>query len=217
MALTPVSSVTAGLLCAAALVLSSCGSGGGIGPLLKGALGGNAANAPRDAATIPRAEIEQAGVPILRVKVPSRGLDMLLAERDRRGDLVTWAAGDGSTFTFRKGVLIETRGLGADLMSSAAPTADRIAAGGSYQRSYFYIGPDETMQRRDYTCTAEVVGNESVAIYGLAYPTRHIVERCERPEGFITNDFWLHGANPRKSEQWVSEAIGSIQVEQVTD
>ncbi len=136
---------------AAALVLAGCGTGGGIGQaLLLSARAGSADAVPISA--IPLAEIEALGVPTMRVTVPDLGVDLLMFERDRRGDIVTFVASDGSTFTFRGGVLIETRGLGADLMSSSAPSAGVLARGGSHVRAQFIIGPEDRTIRRDFTC-----------------------------------------------------------------
>lgn len=216
MALKP--RVAVSVLLVATFGLGACSSGGGGAlALLKGALKSGQGEALPSAGAIPRSELEKAGVPILRLTVPSRGIDTLLVERDRKGDIVTWTTGDGVTFTFKGGVLIETRGLGADLMSSSAPTGAQVADGGQHDRSYFFIGADEEMLRRDYSCTVTVAANESVTIYGVSFATRHMVERCERPEGFITNDYWMQGSTVRKSSQWVSAAIGSVEIERITD
>ncbi|MEZ5799112.1 MAG: YjbF family lipoprotein [Paracoccaceae bacterium] len=75
---------------------------------------------------ISRATIEKFGAPIMRATVPARGLDMLLSIREQHGNLVTWRRGR-ITFTFRDGVLIESRGLGPDLMSAKAPAAAALA------------------------------------------------------------------------------------------
>lgn len=217
MALTPrVALLAAALLAPAALV--GCGSGGGMGKALLQSVrpGADAAAGPATAA-IPRAEIESVGVPVMRVRVPAMGIDVLMVQRDVRGAVTTWVTNAGQTFAFRDGVLIETRGLGADLMSAAAPSPGQLASGAGHSRSYFFIGPEDRTQRRDYACQPEERGAETVAIFGRGYATRHVAESCQRAEGRITNDFWLQGGTVRKSRQWVSSGAGYAEFERITD
>jgi Group 4 capsule polysaccharide lipoprotein gfcB, YjbF len=170
-----------------------------------------------DLGSVSRAKIEKFGTPILRATVASRGLDLLLSPRDVRGDVVTWESAEGITFAFRNGVLIESRGLGADLMSSSVPSPEKIANGASYSRSYFYVADDDQNQRRDYACSPEARGPEAVMIYGKTHQTRHVAEPCLRDVGRITNDFWLEGGTIRKSRQWVSPDIGYVEFSRVVD
>jgi hypothetical protein len=144
-------------------------------------------------------------------------IDGLMVVRDRKGEIVTWTDGGGVTVTFRNGVLIETRGFGADLMSSHAPTAGQIAGSGTYQRSYFFASAEDVNERRDYTCHPETVGSETLVIYGRSHVTRHVTEICERPGARITNHYWFEGGAIRKSRQWVSPNLGSIELERVID
>ncbi len=201
---------------AAALVLAGCGTGGGIGKaLLLAARSGSADAVPVSA--IPLAEIEALGVPTMRVTVPDLGVDLLMFERDRRGDIVTFAASDGATFTFRGGVLIETRGLGADLMSSSAPSAGSLARGGSHARTQFIIGPEDRTLRRDRACQATPAAAETVVIQGRSHAVRRIDETCAGAEGRIANTYWLQGDVVRKSREWVSDRAGYAQFERITD
>lgn len=189
--------------------LAGCGQ---IDRLLPGAA---ALGEPLD--TVPRAAIEKAGQPVLRVRVPSRGIDALLTRRDSRGGIEAWEATDGSLFTFRSGVLIETRGLGADLMSAAAPSASQVAGGSGWRRSYFFVAADDQTGRRDYACAPETRTADPVTIYGRSHATTRVAELCQRPEGRITNTFWLEGGVIRKSREWVSPAIGHAEFERVVD
>ncbi|NPD15391.1 hypothetical protein HOY34_09285 [Xinfangfangia sp. D13-10-4-6] len=167
--------------------------------------------------TVSRADIAKSGQPVMKLRVPSRGIETFLTIRDTRGDVVNWFSADGMLFSFRNGVLIETRGLGADLMSSAAPGAGQIASGGSYQRSYFFMDADDQTGRRDYRCSVSVDGDEVVTIYSHAHSTRKVSENCQRDQGRITNHYWLEGGKIRKSREWVSPGIGQIEFERVID
>lgn len=192
-------------------LLAACGSGGA------GLVAGLKGNQGIDIGAVSREKIEKFGTPILRATVASRGLDLLLSPRNVRGDIVTWESAEGITFAFRNGVLIESRGLGADLMSSSVPSPDRIANGTSYSRSYFFVSDNDQNQRRDYVCSPEARNAEVVTIYGKAHQTRHVAEPCLRDVGRITNEFWLEGSTIRKSRQWVSPDIGYVEFSRVVD
>jgi hypothetical protein len=166
---------------------------------------------------VSRADIEKSREPVMKLRVPSRGIETFLTVRDTRGDVVNWFSADGMLFSFRNGVLIETRGLGADLMSSAAPGGGQIASGSGHRRSYFFMDADDQTGRRDYNCSVATDGNEVVTIYGHVHNTRKLSEICEREGGRITNHYWLEGGKIRKSREWVSPGIGQIEFERVVD
>ncbi len=192
-------------------LLSGCG---GVAAL--SALAG-VGNQGIDLNAVSRKQMEGFGTPILRATVAARGLDLLMSPRDSRADVVTWESAEGITLAFRSGMLIESRGLGADLMSSAAPAPSQVLGGGPYARTYFFVSDDDRNERRDYTCTTEVVGTETVTIYGRAHSTRHVRESCLRDVGRITNDFWFEGSTLRKSRQWLSPDAGYVDVARVVD
>ena len=165
-----------------------------------------------------RAELEKAGKPILRVSSKTLGQTSLLTVLDAKGDVLTWKTRDGATFSQRSGVLIQTRGLGADLMSAEAPSVGQLMRPGtSYRRIYYFLGDDDQGTRRTYDCTTTIVGKESIEIMGRSYNATHVSETCERPLGKLNNDYWIEGASIRQSRQWVSGAIGYVEFQRVID
>lgn len=184
--------------------------------MARAGLGRGAATVP--ASQLPREQIERIGQPVIHVMTPARGQDALLVIRDRApGDVLAWGAADATLFTFRDGVLIETRGLGSDLMSSSAPSLARIRSGEGYERAYFVLGVDDRTERHAFRCTAVSRGEDEVTIYGRAYPVTHLRERCEGTGEAITNDYWLDGEVVRKAREWVSPAVGHAWFERVID
>jgi hypothetical protein len=228
-ALTLTARLTAGLLSLA--VLAGCGSEKREGRPLIATVGVMAASsvaemrarrsgaAPAAAAAPTRAQLEEAGVPLLRVSIASRGLNSFLTVLDSRDDVVTWKTKDGTTFALRNGVLIQTRGLGPDLMSSNVPTVGQLLqAGGTHQRQYFFLGPNDQPTRRTYDCTVTVVGSEEIVIFERAHNVTHVTEDCVRAQsGKITNEFWIEGQSVRKSRQWASALTGFVEFERVVD
>lgn len=165
-----------------------------------------------------RAALEEAGKPILRVSSATLGQTAFLGVLDAKGDVLTWKTTDGATFSQRNGVLIQTRGLGADLMSAQVPSVGQLLHPGTpYQRIYYFLGGDDQGTRRTYDCSTSIIGRESIEIVGRTSVATHVTEVCERPLGKLSNDYWIEGSSIRKSRQWVSGAVGYVDFERVID
>jgi Group 4 capsule polysaccharide lipoprotein gfcB, YjbF len=215
----------------ASALLGACGNdkgepsplGAAVGTLAKATVskvkarraGGGAVQA---AAPVTRADIEKYGIPILRVVIASRAADALVTITDDKGEVVTWSTTDGTSFSLRNGVLIQTRGLGPDLMSAQVPTVGMLTqAGGTHQRVYYFLGQEDQTTRRTYDCTVELKGRERIEIFARDHAVIHVTETCTRPQGNITNEFWIEGSSVRKSRQWASGLTGYIDFERVVD
>jgi hypothetical protein len=172
---------------------------------------------PAAAAPVGRAELAAYGKPILRVQSKPLGQDGFLTISDSKGDVVTWTTSDRATFALRDGVLIQTRGLGADLMSADVPSVAQLKGGASYQRVYFFLGPDDQGTRRTYDCTTATVGRETIEVVEKSHSVTHVTETCTRTNGKLTNDFWIEGNAIRKSRQWASGMVGYLEFERVID
>ncbi len=165
-----------------------------------------------------RASLEAGGKPVLLVSSKTLGQTGFLTIFDAKGDVLTWKTPDGVTFSQRNGVLIQTRGLGADLMSAQVPSVGQLLKpGSSYQRIYYFLGDDDQGTRRTYDCVSAIVGKESVEVLGRQHGATHVTETCERPLGKVTNDYWIEGSSVRQSRQWVSGAIGYVEFQRVID
>lgn len=207
---------------AAALAVAGCNSKS-VGPsyfgaALKTAVASKKAKAATKAPDqVTRAELAALGGPVMRLRVASRGIDTFLVRYQQSGAISVWTDGSGTTFTFRNGVLIESRGAGGDLMSSSAPSPGQIAGGGSYPRVYFVNGSEDRNERRDYICTPATVGAETLVIFGHSHATRHVSETCTRSQGRFTNQYWFEGGAIRKSREWLSPSVGYVEFERVVD
>ncbi|MFM7444922.1 MAG: YjbF family lipoprotein, partial [Tabrizicola sp.] len=87
----------------------------------------------------------------------------------------------------------------------------------SYQRVYYFLGPDDAGTRRTYDCTAATVGRETIEVVGKSHDVIHVTETCTRPNGKVTNDFWIEGNMIRKSRQWASNVVSYLEFEKVID
>jgi hypothetical protein len=167
---------------------------------------------------VTRADLEKYGTPILRFVAKPLDQDGFLTISDQKGDVVTWSTSNGVTFSLRNGVLIQTRGLGPDLMSAQVPTVAQLSTpGGTYQRIYFFLGADDRPTRRTLDCTTTVVGRKTITVFGRSHEVTQISEVCTRSTSQITNDYWIEGGSIRKSRQWTSGSIGHIDFVRVID
>ena len=221
----------AGRLAAAATALTllvACGNDGGstnplvnaVGQMAKAGLAkgkGGAAASSAAPAPVSREELAAFGKPILRVRAERLGQDGFLTVADEKSGVVTWTAQGAATFSLRDGVLIQTRGLGPDLMSAEAPTLGQLKSGASYPRVYFFLGEDDRGTRRSYDCVASTVGRETIEILGKSHKVTHVSEQCSRPNSTVTNDFWIEGNVIRKSRQWASSRISYVEFEKIID
>lgn len=211
-------------------LLTACGNeksepsplGAAVGTLAKATVSRVTAGRTEGPAKAPappsRADVEKYGMPILRTVIPSRGADALVTISDQKGSIVTWSTTDGTAFTLRDGVLIQTRGLGPDLMSARAPSLGQLLQdGGTHQRVYYFLGPDDRTTMRTYDCTVQVKGRESITIFQRTHAVTRVTEECQRPQGKLTNEYWIEGSSVRKSRQWVSGLTGHVDFERVVD
>jgi hypothetical protein len=200
---------------AAVALLSGCGSDAGalagFGFMRDAATemtnGRDAPESPR----LTREEIRATGLALQQVEVEATGIVAYLGVQGVRGDVVTWATTSRENIALRGGVLIQTRGLGADLMSAAVPDLGQLLTGTTVERRFFHLRGDEATIETAVTCTPRVVGRETVEIVGLAYDTARIDEDCANDTVAFTNSFWIDGAgNLRKSRQWAGEVLGAL-------
>ena len=179
-------------LCAA--LLSGCSLGQRVAGPATAMLGGSGQTS--------RAAMPKSG-PETEVTFASLGYKLVMRELERDGNVITYVSEDGSQVSLRDGILISTRGIGVDLMSSAQPSLAELARGAAHKRTDFYLDGTDTMRRRDFDCTV-AAGDGGKGPAG----TRHIRQTCSSEDGFIVNDYWLRGGQIAQSRQWVSASAG---------
>jgi hypothetical protein len=217
---------------AACLVLSACGTADEtpLGTVLGGVtsgfdlLGGSsdaATTAPREA--LDRTTIEAIGQPLLIAELTAQPGASLMTRVGRNRGVDSWrdSAGLGLAMT-DAGLLRATRGFGFDLMASdASGTARALAARSPAEvtRTMVYLDGELREAREIHRCRLNVEGQEAVEIVGRSHATTRIAERCSTPDGdSYTNRYWVEGSGTiRRSEQWISDEIGTIRLDRLTD
>ena len=220
--------------CAAAiaLVLAGCSGGtdqptGNLQVLEAARQRVAAARAPEtERPPLTRAALDTVEVAAIEATVEDADAQAYLFEQvvrrdDAPGQIVVWRTEDNVTLALRSGVLIATRGLGGDLLSTQVELAgDRPGpAVGGGQKIMRVRALDNKAVPIVLACEVTDLGPETIVIVERAHPTRHLRETCEGGGGTVVNDYWT---DPRsglvwQSRQWAGPYIGYIRTRQLTN
>jgi hypothetical protein len=135
------------------------------------------------------------------------------------GDLIVWRTETEETVTLRGGVLIATRALGGDLLSTELQLAPGGVGPASGARVMHVRTGDNKQARLSLACEVSDLGPETIEIIGARHATRHLRKRCEGAGGTVVNDYWIEPARGlmRQSRQWAGPHIGYLRLRQITD
>ncbi|MDO9524470.1 MAG: YjbF family lipoprotein [Gemmobacter sp.] len=164
--------------------------------------------------TLTRAQADASALPLLVATIESRNSTAVLARFSTNAGTETFTTPDRTMITTRDGVMISTRGLGADLMSAAVPTRAQIAAGsGSHRRVHDTLNGGDVTVRNAFDCTLSTGASETVTIVGLSYPTRTVAESCSGTTGTFENRYWIDSRGIiRQSRQWADADLGYLRL-----
>lgn len=172
---------------------------------------------PRD--VLSRARLDATGQPTLLAELPELKVAATLAPSGRNGEVITWASGDQASLSFQGGVLVATRGLGADVMSADVTGTLAMLRGrseGVYTRLNSGLDGEYQTAFRAYQCKRTSARPEQIIIFDRPHSTTRIEETCTTPGRTVTNIYW---AGPDgfiwKSRQWVSSHAGYLWTEQL--
>lgn len=135
------------------------------------------------------------------------------------GQIVVWRSDDDITLATRNGVLIETRGLGGDLLSSTvrvAGTRPGPASGGRHVQMIASL--DNRQVPLALSCDLVDLGPEVIEIVEIRHPVRHLQQRCQGGNGTVTNDYWVDASAGLiwQSRQWAGPHIGYLRLRRLT-
>lgn len=216
---------------AAVLALAGC-SGGKERPtanlqLLAAARSGIAARlaGPPQPPRMTRAEVDRLDRPLMETTLEKAGLVAILAVNAERADggggtVTVWRSEDAVTVALRNGVLIETRGLGGDVLSTEMQVPDgRAGPAGTGLRVQHVRDDDDRTQPVSLLCSVADLGPETVDILERRYATVHLRERCEVGGGTVVNDYWIDSDRRlmRQSRQWAGPNVGYLGFRRLTD
>lgn len=143
------------------------------------------------------------------------------------GLITTWRTEDNITLSMRNGVLIATRGLGGDILSSTVQVAGDIPGPSTGGERIYYIRALENKTRRlALACDLVDMGTETIEIVERRTTTRHLRETCtggrvadgSGETGEVTNDYWVDSRSGLvlQSRQWAGPFIGYLRMRRLT-
>ncbi|MCA0873452.1 YjbF family lipoprotein [Seohaeicola saemankumensis] len=221
-------------VCAALLagvLLAGCGGGNQVEPLeLQVIRAGQAAIAKRTAGAPPprpaltRAALNTVEVSALEVTLERDDvLAYLLIDDTRRdstpGRITVWRSEDNLNVVTRNGIVIATRGLGNDIISSSVQVSgDSPGPARSGDHVQMVRALDNKAVPIPLACDLVDMGAETIVIVERKHPTRHLQQRCEGAGGTVVNDYWVDSARGIvwQSRQWAGPGIGYMRLRRLT-
>ena len=180
------------------------------------ALGSVKASAPASE-RMTRARLAEVLTPVMLTTIENTGHQALIAEIETNGPVATWSSVDDITISLRNGVIVATRGFGADLMAATVPAVSRSSGGGqTYTRVHTLLNGEDQAVRTQFACTMQNYGAKTVDIVEISYQTSHVIESCTADGVSFRNEYWISGDQKmRKSRQWISPDVGFLTIEDV--
>lgn len=157
--------------------------------------------------------------PIVLAQMANTGGLFVLGEYGRNGDVQTFATTTEETLVMRRGILIASRGLGDDLMSSesAQVAALVLARGeGSARHVYRFLDGEGIERPLPMDCDIRRGADKPLRFAGTDYRTTEMVETCRAGRTEITNRYFVtSGGIVALSQQWISPRIGYVTIQRV--
>ena len=159
-----------------------------------------------------RAALDASEAPVLYIAIPAAGAEATLAPVAQNAGAVTWLTLDEVGVTTRAGVIVATRGLGADLMSAdIAGLLPALSDPARVTRVHYRLDGDNRTEALRFVCETSGAGRETLDIVGRQVPTWRVAETCRGPAGSFVNRYWLSAAGRIvQSEQWLTPGIGAV-------
>jgi group 4 capsule polysaccharide lipoprotein GfcB/YjbF len=181
---------------------------------------------------VTRAVLDTVEGAFLEVHLERRDLLAFLSVTARRRDgtpglITVWRTVDNSELVVRNGVLIATRGLGGDILSSTVQVDNNtIGPARSGEKIMNIRSLDNKTVRLALSCELSDLGPVTIEIIEQRHPTRHLRETCtggvaadgSGETGEVINDYWVDSQNGLvwQSRQWAGPYIGYLRLRQVT-
>lgn len=178
---------------------------------------------PPQAPDLSREMLAGFGQPLVRISNLATGASGTLVPVASRGTgadrLITWRGLDAVTFTTRGDLLVASRGVAGDLISSDLRGLTRAlqAGGGRYDRSHVVLVGNAEGTTLRFACSLRAAGPETVTIVARSLSTTRYEETCTGPSGTFRSTYWRDGRDGTlwQSRQWAGPELGHLLIERV--
>lgn len=132
-------------------------------------------------------------LPVNQLRLTGRDVTAFVIRIEQNGPYLTYASGDQRTVIYKNGMIVGTRGLGEDLMSSTADRSLALVRGrknGTVQRIQRYLTPDNRTVELVATCEIAYGGEEAYSAGLVKTPVTRMTESCVA-EGLAIENAYL--------------------------
>jgi hypothetical protein len=169
-------------------------------------------------ATVTREKIDAAGVPLLFIELES-GQNGTSIRYPGMNVGEVWLGLDGATISLKNGVLIATRGMGDDLMSTSGnlPNLNQINGSLSYEKRQTWLSEDNQVSTLTLACVITLGSQPAdIEIFNKIFQVLRAEENCHSEGLSVKNLYFLDASGiVRRSKQYHSKALGHILIERL--
>ena len=144
------------------------------------------------------------GASVLIAELPKIKVAAVVAAIAQNGNVITWQAQDGVGISTKAGLLLSTRGIGFDLMSSSVDGPLAMITGhatGTAIREHRHLDGEDQLVLTRFECT-------------YLRSKDYVAESCSNPKLTIENQYWLdQSGDIWRSKQWVGAKNGYMLLE----
>lgn len=163
-------------------------------------------------AVLTREAIDKAGIPLILVDIPARQQSgtMTLLQASTNGE--HWIGAAGSSLRFINGSLVESRGMGHDLIK-ATPVLFNGESKVFHTRKWQYLDGFNREIVVSARCEYEPIGWQVIDNMEKKYNSKLIKESCVSKDHRFVNQYWIsRDGVVSKSIQWHSPQVGFMAI-----
>jgi len=162
-----------------------------------------------------RAKLAGREGPVMIMYTPKKRTYSTLGLIGENQDVQTFGTPTKKSISMSGGVMLATRGLGADLLAAdtqAVRAALKAAKATTYTRRYRRLDGTNLLVKESFQCSLTNAGAETIEIVELRHRVFQLRERCENETSAFSNTYWASVDNSviYKSHQWVSRKVGYL-------
>ena len=162
-------------------------------------------------AVLTREAIDKAGIPLILVDIPSRQQSGTMTRLQAPTNGEHWIGADGSSLRFVNGSLIESRGMGHDLIK-ATPAMLSGESKVIHTRRWHSDGLNQEIVV-SVDCNVESFGQQIIDNIGKQYNSRLFTETCVSKNHSFVNKYWItQDGVVSKSVQWHGPDVGFMTI-----
>lgn len=163
-------------------------------------------------AVLTREVIDNAGIPLILVDIPSRNQSGTMTRLQASTNGEHWIGADGSSLRFFNGSLVESRGMGHDLIK-ALPAVMNGESRVFHTRKWQYLNGFNQEIVVSAECELEFVKDQVIDNIGKKYNSKLFKETCVTKDDSFVNEYWIASNGVvSKSIQWHSDDVGFLTI-----